>query len=50
VTFKIATKNNFFKIIFFLLQGLHLHNFSKIKSHKEVKKTGGMKVCLTIFA
>ncbi len=29
---------------------VHLHHFSKIKNHKEVIKTVGIKVFLTIFA
>ncbi len=33
-----------------LLLKVHLHHFSKIKSHKEVAKTVGIKVFLTNFA
>ncbi len=45
--------NHFFSRFFCLLiiEGtVHLHNFSKIKSHKEVTKTVGINCFLTIFA
>ncbi len=40
LTFKTPTKNNFFPSFsaFYFLK-VHLHNFSKIKSHKEVKNS-----------
>jgi hypothetical protein len=51
VTFKMATKNYFFLLSFlvYYFLKLYLHNFSKIKSHREVTKQEA-KVSLTIFA
>jgi hypothetical protein len=43
-------KKNFFKVFSYYYLKLHLHNFSKIKIYKEVNKTTGINVFLTIFA
>jgi hypothetical protein len=46
VTFKTSTKNYFFAYYFLKV---HLHHFSKIKSHTEAKKTVSIDVFLTFL-
>jgi hypothetical protein len=44
-----GNKNSVFLLVRYFLK-LHVHHFSKIKSHKEVTKQKESKVFLTVFA